>query len=57
MKTFKPLALGILCRPIEFQRRFFLGVAAITFCPIGEAPGILGDIAMWKDTSNPFSLP
>ncbi len=48
MKTFKPLSLGILCRPIEFQRRFFLGVAATTFCPIGETPGILGDIAMWK---------
>lgn len=48
MKVIKPLALGVLHRPIEFQRRFFLGVAAITFCPMGEAPGILGDIAMWK---------
>lgn len=48
MKVIKPFSLGVLHRPVEFQRRFFLGVAVTSFCPMGEAPGILGDIAMWK---------
>ncbi|WP_246522419.1 DUF2169 family type VI secretion system accessory protein [Neoroseomonas terrae] len=48
MKTFKPLALASMSRPIEFQRRFFLGVSAISFCPIGDEPGLLGEVAMWK---------
>lgn len=48
MKTFKPLALGMLSRPIEFQRRFFLGLSAISFCPIGTRPALLGEVAMWK---------
>lgn len=48
MRTFKPLAIGVLTRPIEFGRRFFLGVAAVSFCPMGERPALLGDVAMWK---------
>lgn len=48
MKIFKPFALGVLQRPIEFRRRFFLSVAALSFCPMGERPALLGDIAMWK---------
>ncbi len=48
MKIMKPLALGVLTRPIEFQRRFFLCVATTTFCPIGHEAAILGDVAMWK---------
>lgn len=48
MRVVKPFALGMLTRPIEYQRRFFLCVAATSFCPMGDAPGILGDIAMWK---------
>lgn len=48
MKTFKPLALATMSRPIEFQRRFFLGVSAISFCPIGDRPALLGEVAMWK---------
>ena len=42
------MSLGILHRPIEFQRRFFLGIASTMFCPMDEAPGILGELAMWK---------
>ncbi|MBR0673274.1 DUF2169 family type VI secretion system accessory protein [Neoroseomonas soli] len=48
MKILKPFALGVLSRPVEFQRRFFLTVAAVSFCPMGDRPGLLGDIAMWK---------
>ncbi|HYZ34812.1 MAG TPA: DUF2169 domain-containing protein, partial [Crenalkalicoccus sp.] len=48
MKVIKPLALGLLTRPTEFRRRFFLGVAAISFCPMGERPALLGEVAMWK---------
>ena len=47
MKTFKPLALAAMSRPIEFQRRFFLGVSAISFCPIGHRPPARRS-AMWK---------
>ena len=48
MRVIKPFALGVLSRSIEVQRKFFLGIAATTFCPMGETPGIAGDIAMWK---------
>jgi uncharacterized protein YjbI with pentapeptide repeats len=48
MKIYKPFALGVMHRPVEFGRRFFLSVAAISFCPIGTRPGLLGEIAMWK---------
>ncbi|MES2712869.1 MAG: DUF2169 domain-containing protein [Pseudomonadota bacterium] len=48
MRVIKPFALGVLSRAIEVQRKFFLGIAATTFCPMGETPGIAGDIAMWK---------
>jgi uncharacterized protein YjbI with pentapeptide repeats len=48
MKILKPLALGMLTRPVEFGRRFFLSVAAVSFCPMGDRAGLFGDIAMWK---------
>lgn len=48
MKTFKPLALNVLTRPMEFGRRFFLSVAAVSFCPMGDRPALLGEVAMWK---------
>jgi uncharacterized protein YjbI with pentapeptide repeats len=48
MKILKPFALGALTRPVEFGRRFFLSVATVCFCPMGDRPGLLGDIAMWK---------
>lgn len=48
MKTFKPLALSVLTRPMEFGRRFFLSVAAVSFCPMGDRPALLGEVAMWK---------
>ncbi len=48
MKTFKPLALSVLTRPMEFGRRYFLSVAAVSFCPIGDHPALLGEVAMWK---------
>ncbi|WP_198369231.1 DUF2169 family type VI secretion system accessory protein [Roseomonas rosulenta] len=48
MKILKPFALGALTRPVEFGRKFFLSVAAVSFCPMGDTPGLLGDIAMWK---------
>lgn len=48
MKTFKPLALSFLTRPMEFGRRYFLSVAAVSFCPMGDTPALLGEVAMWK---------
>jgi uncharacterized protein YjbI with pentapeptide repeats len=48
MKVFKPMALGLLTRPFEFQRRFRLGVAVLSFVPIGDEPALLSDMSMWK---------
>ncbi|MBR0660359.1 DUF2169 family type VI secretion system accessory protein [Neoroseomonas oryzicola] len=48
MKVDKPFALGIMSRPVEFRRRFFLSVAALGFCEMGDSPTLLGEIEMWK---------
>lgn len=48
MKVFKPLALGLLTRPYEFQRRFHLGVAVLCFIPLGPEPALFAETAMWK---------
>ncbi len=48
MKVSKPFALGFMSRPVEFRRRFFLSVAAIGFCDMGDSPKLLGEVAMWK---------
>ncbi len=48
MITVKPLALGLMTRPIEFRRRHSLAVAALSFCPMGDDDALLGEIAMWQ---------
>lgn len=48
MRVEKPLALGLLTRPVEYRRRHYLSLAALSFCPMGETRGLLGEIAMWK---------
>ncbi len=48
MRVEKPLGLGLMTRPSEFRRRHSLGVAALSFCPMGEEAGLLGEVAMWK---------
>ncbi|CAH0210140.1 DUF2169 domain-containing protein [Roseomonas sp. CECT 9278] len=48
MRVEKPLALGLMTRPSEFRRRHYLSVAALSFCPMGEAPALLGEVAMWQ---------
>ena len=48
MKVDKPFALGIMSRPVEFRRRFYLSVAAIGFCEMTDRPTLLGEIEMWK---------
>jgi uncharacterized protein YjbI with pentapeptide repeats len=47
MKIIKPLALSLLTRPYEFKREFWLGVSVIAFLPIGDAPVLLPETAMW----------
>ncbi|HUB16018.1 MAG TPA: DUF2169 domain-containing protein [Acetobacteraceae bacterium] len=46
MRIIKPQALGLLSRPFEFRREFWLGVATLAFVPIGEAC-LLPETAMW----------
>lgn len=48
MRVEKPLALGLMTRPIEFRRRHALAVAALSFCPMGEEAALLGEAAMWS---------
>jgi len=47
MKIIKPQTLGLLTRPFEFRRAFWLGVTAVAFVPIGETPALLSETAMW----------
>ncbi len=47
MKVIKPQTLGLLTRPFEFRREFWLGVSVIAFLPTGGAPMLLQEAAMW----------
>jgi hypothetical protein len=47
MKIIKPQTLSLLTRPFEFRREFWLGVSVIAFLPIGDAPVLLPETAMW----------
>jgi uncharacterized protein YjbI with pentapeptide repeats len=47
MKVIKPQTLGLLTRPFEFRREFWLGCAAIAFLPIGESASLLPETALW----------
>ncbi len=47
MKTIKPQTLGVLTRPFEFQRRFYLGVATLCFVPVDDATALLPEKSMW----------
>jgi uncharacterized protein YjbI with pentapeptide repeats len=48
MKVFKPMSLGLLTRPMEHQRRFMLGIAVLSFVPIGDKPALLSEMSLWK---------
>ncbi len=47
MKIIKPQTLGLLTRPFEFRREFWLGVSVIAFLPTGDTPILLQEAAMW----------
>ncbi|HVN72460.1 MAG TPA: DUF2169 domain-containing protein, partial [Desulfomonilia bacterium] len=48
MKTIKPQKLGLLTRPFEFQRRYYLGVSVLAFIPMGNEKALLSEVDMWK---------
>lgn len=48
MKVFKPGQLGILSRCFEHQRRFYMGVSALAFIPLGRVDTLLHEVALWK---------
>jgi uncharacterized protein YjbI with pentapeptide repeats len=48
MKVFKPGRLGVLTRPFEHQRRFYMGFSVLVFVPLGRTDTILHEVAMWK---------
>jgi uncharacterized protein YjbI with pentapeptide repeats len=47
MKVIKPQTMGLLTRPFEFRREFWLGLATLAFVPIGETGVLLPETAMW----------
>ncbi len=47
MKVIKPQTLGLLTRPFEFRREFWLGAAVLAFVPAGFATKLLMETAMW----------
>ncbi|PRP95519.1 Secreted effector protein pipB2 [Enhygromyxa salina] len=48
MKVFKPGQLAILTRCFEHGRRFYMGVSALSFIPLGRTDAMLHEVAMWK---------
>lgn len=48
MKTIKPQKLGLLTRPFEYQRRYYLGVSVFAFIPLGNEKALLSEVEMWK---------
>ena len=48
MKVIKPMALGLLTRPFEHAQRFQLGISVLSFVPLGEAPALFAEVALWK---------
>lgn len=47
MKVIKPAKLGVLTRPFEHNRVFYMGVSVLAFIPIAEPPTLLPEAAMW----------
>jgi uncharacterized protein YjbI with pentapeptide repeats len=47
VKIIKPTTLGLLTRPFEFRREFWLGVSVIAFLPIDDAPVLLPEAELW----------
>ena len=47
MKIIKPQTLGLLTRPFEFRREFWLGISVLAFLPIGDSPVLLKEAEMW----------
>jgi uncharacterized protein YjbI with pentapeptide repeats len=50
VKVIKPSKLGVLTRGFEHNRQFYMGVSVLAFIPLGEAPSMLAEAAMWPFT-------
>lgn len=48
MKVIKPGQLAILTRCFEHGRRFYMGMSAMSFIPLGRTDTMLHEVAMWK---------
>jgi uncharacterized protein YjbI with pentapeptide repeats len=47
VKVIKPAKLGVLTRPFEHNRVYYMGVSVLGFIPIAEPPTLLPEAAMW----------
>lgn len=48
MKTLKPMRLGVLTRPFENERKYYLSIGVLVFFPFDDPDYLLPDIALWK---------
>jgi uncharacterized protein YjbI with pentapeptide repeats len=48
MKVVKPLRLGVLTKPFERDRRYFLSIAVVTFFPFDQPDRLLPEVSLWK---------
>lgn len=48
MRVTKPFCLGLMTRPFEMGRRFYLGASVLCFVPLGDEPALFSEIGLWK---------
>ena len=48
MRVIKPLCLGLMTRPFEQGRRFYMGASVLCFVALGPEEALFSEIGMWK---------
>ncbi len=48
MRVIKPLCLGLMTRPFEQGRRFYMGTSVLCFVALGREEALFSEIGMWK---------
>jgi len=48
MRVTKPFCLGLMSRPFEMGRRFYLGVSVLCFVPLGPEDALFSEMGLWK---------
>jgi uncharacterized protein YjbI with pentapeptide repeats len=48
MRVTKPFCLGLMTRPFEMGRRFYLGASVLCFVPLGPEDALFSEMGLWK---------